>query len=162
MKNPTGKFTQNTSLYTFRKLSKSQLFHLIAIGNIGVILTIASSKNLRKNPVYILILNLALSDVAISIVVHTFTNIGKFSKSYLINKDSFAKFDFKMQVSTLVKFFLRRKKNFAYSLGHFVQLAAEQAYLTWDFQVGYCGSLSIVYCPNVNLSKFIYCLALNR
>ncbi len=43
-----------------------------------MILTITSSKILRKNPVYILILNLALSDVAISIVVHTFTNIGRF------------------------------------------------------------------------------------
>jgi hypothetical protein len=39
-------------------------------------LTIVSSKNLRNNPVYILIFNLALSDITISIFVHTFTNFG--------------------------------------------------------------------------------------
>jgi hypothetical protein len=33
-------------------------------------------KHLNKNPAYLLMLNLALSDINISIFVQTFTNIG--------------------------------------------------------------------------------------
>lgn len=43
-----------------------------------VMITIIWSKNLRENPVYIMIFNLALSDITISLFVHTFTNFGNF------------------------------------------------------------------------------------
>ena len=51
-------------------------FILGTSGNIVVILTIGLDKHLNKNPAYLLMLNLALSDINISIFVQTFTNIG--------------------------------------------------------------------------------------
>jgi hypothetical protein len=47
------------------------------LGNIVIIAVIYFSKKLKKNPAYILMANLALSDIGISIFVHIFTNIGK-------------------------------------------------------------------------------------
>jgi hypothetical protein len=46
------------------------------IGNLIVIFTIGRDKSLRKNSAYMLMFNLALSDILISTLVHTFTNIG--------------------------------------------------------------------------------------
>ena len=42
-----------------------------------VMSTIACDQKLKKNPAYMLMFNLALSDIAISTVVHLFTNIGR-------------------------------------------------------------------------------------
>ena len=38
--------------------------------------TIGRDKELRKNSAYMLMFNLAMSDILISTLVHTFTNIG--------------------------------------------------------------------------------------
>jgi len=47
------------------------------VGNLIVLFTIVCDKKLKENPAYILMFNLAFSDLAISVVVHSFTNIGK-------------------------------------------------------------------------------------
>lgn len=47
-------------------------------GNIFIILTIALNKKLRTNPAYMLMMNLAFSDLLIATFVHTFTDIGIF------------------------------------------------------------------------------------
>ena len=49
-------------------------------GNLTVMVTIGFDEKLKQNPAYILMLNLALSDLAISTVVHGFTNVGKTKK----------------------------------------------------------------------------------
>jgi len=45
-------------------------------GNLAIIIAIVTDKKLMKNPAYILMMNLAMSDLGISIVVSTFTNMG--------------------------------------------------------------------------------------
>jgi hypothetical protein len=45
-------------------------------GNLCVILTISFDKKLRLNPTYMVMLNLAISDIGISTLVHSFTNVG--------------------------------------------------------------------------------------
>ena len=45
-------------------------------GNLVVMYTIAFDQKLKQNPAYMLMFNLALSDLAISTVVHLFTNVG--------------------------------------------------------------------------------------
>ena len=47
-------------------------------GNMVIIMTILFNKKLRLNPAYMLMLNLSVSDLGISTIVHTFTDIGIF------------------------------------------------------------------------------------
>ena len=60
-------------------------FILGTSGNLVVIFTIGLDKHLNKNPAYLFMLNLALSDIGISIFVQTFTNIGRLVLDYSIN-----------------------------------------------------------------------------
>nr|QVK45858.1 G protein-coupled receptor [Proales similis] len=46
------------------------------LGNLTVIWSIIRDPKLRSNPTYMLMANLALSDLGISTLVHTFTNVG--------------------------------------------------------------------------------------
>jgi hypothetical protein len=46
------------------------------LGNLTVLFTIGFDKKLNKNPTFMLMFNLALSDIGISTFVHTFTNVG--------------------------------------------------------------------------------------
>nr|QVK45859.1 G protein-coupled receptor [Proales similis] len=46
------------------------------LGNLVVLGSILRSRKLRSNPTYMLLANLALSDLGISTLVHTFTNVG--------------------------------------------------------------------------------------
>jgi hypothetical protein len=64
------------------------------LGNLIIITAIFSSKKLKKNPAYILMANLSLSDIGISIFVHIFTNIGnkKLSMKKTINSRLYFKY----------------------------------------------------------------------
>lgn len=46
------------------------------IGNLIILITIGLDKSLNKNPAYMLMFNLSLSDIGISIFVDGFTNVG--------------------------------------------------------------------------------------
>ncbi len=46
--------------------------------------TVGCDKELRKNSAYILMFNLAMSDILISTLVHTFTNIGTMKMVYFL------------------------------------------------------------------------------
>ena len=76
--------TDYTAIYLPYLIFNVGGFILGTSGNLVVILTIGFDKHLNKNPAYILMLNLALSDIGISIFVQTFTNIGRLALDYSI------------------------------------------------------------------------------
>ena len=77
--------TDYTAIYLPYLIFNVGGFILGTSGNLVVIFTIGLDKHLNKNPAYLFMLNLALSDIGISIFVQTFTNIGRSALDYFIN-----------------------------------------------------------------------------
>ena len=63
--------------FNFEESQANFYFYFNLKGNLTVLITIGFDEKFKQNPAYILMFNLALSDIAISTIVHTFTNVGK-------------------------------------------------------------------------------------